>query len=121
MLFCWVLAELPELLPCNAFSKNVFGLYIGNRSPGRLKEMLKMLSAIPGGKRVKTFDLKRLPDDLPEEGIMVNATSLGLNSYDSSPIDVCPVASDMESLRHDLSPGSDESVERSTKLRIAGC
>ncbi len=63
-------------------------LYIGNRSSDRLKEILGVLSEMPGNAPVKTFALGRLPDDLPPAGIVVNATSLGLKPDDAAPIDV---------------------------------
>lgn len=63
-------------------------LYIGNRSPDRLLDMLEVLRGVPGGDAVRTFALDRLPADLPESGIVVNATSLGLKVGDAAPIDV---------------------------------
>lgn len=63
-------------------------LYIGNRSPERLKDVLDVLAAMPGGDRVRTFALSQLPPDLPQSGVVVNATSLGLKSDDAAPIDV---------------------------------
>lgn len=63
-------------------------LYVGNRSPERLAGLIEILNGIPGGKSVQTFALNELPADLPESGIVVNATSLGLKPEDGSPIDV---------------------------------
>ncbi len=62
-------------------------LYVGNRSPERMKGLVEVLRRMPGGERVETFGLGRLPGDLPEGGIVVNATSLGLNAGDPAPID----------------------------------
>lgn len=63
-------------------------LSIGNRSPERLQGVLDVLTAMPSGNDVKTFALNRLPTDLPESGVVVNATSLGLKEADAAPIDV---------------------------------
>ena len=63
-------------------------LYVGNRSPDRLQGLLNVLGAMPGGDTVRTFALSDLPQDLPENGIVVNATSLGLKPGDAAPIDV---------------------------------
>jgi shikimate dehydrogenase len=63
-------------------------LYLGNRSLERLDAVLSVLSDLPGGvaEKVQTFDLSAPPTDLPESGVVVNATSLGLKSGDASPI-----------------------------------
>ncbi len=63
-------------------------LYVGNRSPDRLQGLLDVLGAMPGGDQVQTFALSDLPEGLPENGIVVNATSLGLKPEDAAPIDV---------------------------------
>ena len=63
-------------------------LYIGNRSPGRLRSLVDTLKPIAGGTTVKTFDLNRVPADLPESGVVINATALGLQPGDPTPIDV---------------------------------
>lgn len=63
-------------------------LYVGNRTPERLSGLLAALSPLAGGDRVRTFALDQLPDDLPPAGVVINATSLGLQSTDPAPIDV---------------------------------
>jgi shikimate dehydrogenase len=63
-------------------------LDVGNRTPERLKDLMAVLDGMPGGDRVQTFALSELPKDLPDNGVVVNATSLGLNAGDPAPIDV---------------------------------
>lgn len=63
-------------------------LYVGNRTPERLQDLMAVLGGMPGGERAQTFALSELPRDLPEQGVVVNATSLGLQSGDPAPIDV---------------------------------
>ena len=63
-------------------------LYVGNRSPERLSDLLGVLAAMEGGEQVETFALSCLPDDLPESGVVINATSLGLKPEDPAPIDL---------------------------------
>ena len=63
-------------------------LYVGNRSPERLGDLLEVLASVEGGNSVETFALNQLPADLPETGVVINATSLGLKPEDAAPIDV---------------------------------
>ena len=63
-------------------------LYIGNRSMDRLQDMVASLEPFAGKVEVKTFPLSAVPEDLPTSGVVINATSLGLNSDDPTPIDV---------------------------------
>ncbi len=63
-------------------------LYVGNRSPERLQDLMAVLGAMSGDVPVQRFALSELPQDLPEQGVVVNATSLGLQLGDSAPIDV---------------------------------
>ena len=62
-------------------------LYIGNRTVSRLETVMKVLESMPGGKKVTAFPLAEIPEDLPEEGILINATSLGLKPEDPAPFD----------------------------------
>lgn len=63
-------------------------LYIGNRSVERLEQLMKVVRALPGGECAEAFALAEPPVDLPEQGILVNATSLGLKAADPSPFDI---------------------------------
>ncbi|MGZ0654036.1 shikimate dehydrogenase family protein [Coraliomargarita sp. W4R72] len=63
-------------------------LYIGNRSVERLEQLMGVVQAMPGGDRAEAFALSEPPADLPESGILVNATSLGLKDADPAPFDV---------------------------------
>jgi shikimate dehydrogenase len=63
-------------------------LYVGNRTPERLQDLLAVLGGVSGSTPTRTFALNNLPQDLPECGVVVNATSLGLQPSDPAPIDV---------------------------------
>lgn len=63
-------------------------LFIGNRSKVRLEELVEALSTLAGDDCVQTFKLDQLPKNLPQAGVAINATSLGLNIADPAPIDV---------------------------------
>jgi shikimate dehydrogenase len=63
-------------------------LYIGNRSVERLNQLMGVVRAMPGGDSAEAFALSEPPADLPEAGILVNATSLGLKGTDPAPFDV---------------------------------
>jgi shikimate dehydrogenase len=63
-------------------------LYIGNRSVQRLEQLMAVVQAIPGGQCAEAFALATPPVDLPERGILINATSLGLKATDPAPFDV---------------------------------
>lgn len=63
-------------------------LHVGNRTPERLRDVMAVLGAMPGGGQAQTFALGKLPADLPEQGVVVNATSLGLKADDPAPIEV---------------------------------
>ncbi len=63
-------------------------LYIGNRTPARLQDVMEVVHAMPGGESAEAFALAELPQALPDKGIVINATSLGLNLEDPAPIDV---------------------------------
>ena len=68
-------------------------LYVGNRTPSRLQELMHVIGGMSGGECAKTFAFSQLPDDLPEQGVVVNATSLGLKEGDPAPIDVSQLPS----------------------------
>jgi len=63
-------------------------LYVGNRSVERLEQLMAVLQAMPGGDCAEAFALSNPPTDLPEQGVLVNATSLGLKETDPAPFDV---------------------------------
>lgn len=63
-------------------------LYIGNRSVERLEQVMTVVKAMPGGERAEAFALAESPADLPEQGVLINATSLGLKAADPAPFDV---------------------------------
>lgn len=68
-------------------------LYVGNRSPERLQDLMDVIGGMSGGERAQTFAFSQLPDGLPEQGVVVNATSLGLKAGDPAPIDVSQLPS----------------------------
>lgn len=63
-------------------------LYIGNRTPERLQNVMDVVHAMPDGQTAEAFAIAELPADLPENGVLINATSLGLKADDPAPIDV---------------------------------
>jgi len=63
-------------------------LYVGNRSVERLENLIEAIRRMKAGDRVRTFPLSEPPRDLPESGVVVNATSLGLKPGDPAPIDL---------------------------------
>ncbi|MGJ8639460.1 MAG: shikimate dehydrogenase family protein [Opitutaceae bacterium] len=69
-------------------------LYIGNRTPERLKDVMEVVRSMPNGEVAEAFAIAEFPDDLPPSGIVINATSLGLKSDDPAPIDVAKLPSD---------------------------
>lgn len=63
-------------------------LYMGNRSEEKLQGLISGLGSIFDQTDIQSFALNTLPGDLPEPGIVINATALGLNPEDPAPIDV---------------------------------
>lgn len=63
-------------------------LYIGNRSIERLEQLMQVVKAMPRGERAEAFALAEPPTDLPAQGVLINATSLGLKEGDPAPFDV---------------------------------
>ena len=63
-------------------------LYVGNRTPSRLEGLLSIVHAMPGGESAEAFALGEPPRDLPETGVLINATSLGLQPDDPAPFDL---------------------------------
>lgn len=62
-------------------------LWIGNRTVERLDDLMKALGIMGRGK-VRGFKLDQLPRDLPKSGLLINATALGMEEGDKSPIDL---------------------------------
>ena len=63
-------------------------LWIGNRTTVTLAALMDELTPLAGSSELRGFDLAQPPAGLPVEGIVINATSLGLGSADPSPIDL---------------------------------
>ena len=63
-------------------------LWIGNRTPDTLTALLGELRPLAGRAALQGFDLAKPPATLPANAIVINATSLGLQSTDPSPIDL---------------------------------
>lgn len=63
-------------------------LWIGNRNPDRLAELLDILCTHPSFYKANGFALSSPPPELPDTGILINATSLGLQRDDQSPIEL---------------------------------
>ncbi|MEN8661625.1 MAG: shikimate dehydrogenase [Lentimonas sp.] len=63
-------------------------LYIGNRTPERLQSVMEVVHAMPNGATAEAFAIAELPQDLPNDGVVINATSLGLKVDDAAPINV---------------------------------
>jgi shikimate dehydrogenase len=63
-------------------------LHVGTRTPAGRRELLAELRAGPAGIRVEDFDLARPPAGLPAQALVINATSLGLDPHDGSPLDL---------------------------------
>jgi shikimate dehydrogenase len=63
-------------------------LYVGNRTPERLQGLMETVKGMRGGECATAFAISELPSNLPEAGVLINATSLGLKKGDPAPIDV---------------------------------
>lgn len=63
-------------------------LYLGNRSPARLEALIHNLKPIAKKTQLQAISIDSLPLDLPNSGILVNATALGLKPEDPAPIDI---------------------------------
>ncbi len=64
-------------------------LWIGNRNQDRLSNLIKDLKSFYSSSEITGFSIKEnLPENLPKEGILINATSLGLKSEDPSPVNL---------------------------------
>ena len=63
-------------------------LFVGNRTVSRLDELMAVLREMPSGERAEAFSLAEPPPELSENGILINATSLGLRAGDPAPFAV---------------------------------
>lgn len=61
-------------------------IWIGNRNQDRLQRILDSLGELEAGNKVNGFDLGDPSVELPTAGVLINATSLGLQEGDPSPI-----------------------------------
>jgi shikimate dehydrogenase len=72
-------------------------LWIGNRNQENLKRVVDELKTICPDANVHGFDITKVPEkELPQEGILVNATSVGLKKGDGSPIDVSKLSASLK-------------------------
>ena len=69
-------------------SQKAASIRILNRSKDRLDAMLSSLSELKGYESIIPIEAKEDLADLPEMGICINATSLGLNQNDPLPLDM---------------------------------
>lgn len=69
-------------------------LYIGNRSVERLEQLMGVVKSMPSGDCAEAFALAEPPADLPAQGVLINATSLGLKDEDPAPYDVARLPAD---------------------------
>lgn len=63
-------------------------LWIGNRTALSLAAFINEIAPLAGSTALRSFALARPPAGLPADAIVINATSLGLDSSDPSPIDL---------------------------------
>ena len=63
-------------------------LWIANRTPARLREILAQVAPLAGAIPVRGFDPGKPPTDFPAGALVINATSAGLRSADHPPIDL---------------------------------
>lgn len=62
-------------------------LWIGNRTLERLDDLLKALGILGRG-RVFSFSMDEIPNNLPQTGLLINATALGISDDDRFPVDL---------------------------------
>lgn len=61
-------------------------LWIGNRSPRNLDEMILAVERVAGSIPVQRFLFSELPSDLPSNAIVINSTAAGLDQESPAPI-----------------------------------
>lgn len=70
-----------------SIQSNAKSLWIGNRTPEHLDQLMPALPVSPNTK-VHPFNLSDPPAELPQTGLLINGTSLGLHINDPLPIDL---------------------------------
>lgn len=63
-------------------------LWIANRTPEKLRELIDLLQSCANGIPVHGFAPQSPPADLPQSAIVINATSAGLRESDTLPVDL---------------------------------
>lgn len=71
-----------------ALKQGARSIYIRNRSKGRLDALMKDLSGLVGFHTIQSIETTEALAELPEQGICINATSLGLKAEDPLPLDL---------------------------------
>lgn len=82
-------------------------LWIGNRSQQRLLALMDALRPLDHRQALHGFDLENVPQEAPSNAIVINATALGLQKEDPSPIDL--TAFSKEAVVYDTTYGVHES------------
>ncbi|GHC10202.1 shikimate dehydrogenase family protein [Cerasicoccus arenae] len=93
----------------------VAALWIGNRNQERLEGLIELLADASGCERVRGFDLSAPPSDLPTDGVIVNATSLGLKADDPVPLKLSRFGSDTKI--YDMTYGVENDLARTAKTQ----
>lgn len=70
-------------------------LWIGNRNQQRLGDLLDDLIPLAKGDQLHGFEINNPPAELPRDGVLINATSLGLKDTDPAPISLDSFRSDL--------------------------
>jgi shikimate dehydrogenase len=66
-------------------------LWLGNRSAERLEALVRQLKAAGlDTTRLHAFRFEAVPQQLPREALLINATSVGLHPGDTLPLDLAP-------------------------------
>lgn len=71
-----------------SIAQSCHSLSIGNRTRHRAEELRTLLRQIDPAARVRVFDPGSPPSDLPEDALVINATSAGLKPTDPQPINL---------------------------------
>ena len=71
-----------------ALKQGARSIYIRNRSKNRLNELMNGLSGLAGFHKIQPIETIEALAELPEQGICINAISLGLKAEDPLPLDL---------------------------------